>query len=448
MRILIVGAGEVGRHLCAQLSSENHEVVLIDKNPANLRRIERQLNIMGVPGSGASHQALEQGGIREADLFIAVTDVDELNLIACVMANEYGVKRKVARVKNEAYLSGASPLSQHRLGIDLIINPDKLMADEIFKLSQTPQAFEVVEFAHGDVVLLGYEVAASNPLCGISLQDTKDLRGLYDFLIVAIVRDRKTIIPRGSDILRSGDKMYLVVKRKDILAIETLLNIRKEKPQKIFIIGGGQVGRRVAKEISQTKIDVFLVETNTERCEELSEQLNSVIILNIDGLESQELLTEGIDTADLVVAVTDSDTTNILSSLLAKHYGAKRCITRISRPDFIPLLGKLGIDIALSPRLVAANSILRFVRRGAILAASSLSGTEAETVELVVSERWQYTDWRIKNINFPPGVNVGAIVRGTNIIVPSGETVIKARDHLILFAIKNTVATLERFLAE
>jgi trk system potassium uptake protein TrkA len=446
MRIVIIGAGEVGRSLCQQLSREDHEVILIDNNAAHLRRVERDLNILAVKGNGASARTLEEAQVSKADLFIAVTDIDEVNLIACILAKEFGVLRRVARVRNEDYLATNSPLNEHRLGIDLIINPDQVMVQEILRISEVSEAFEVVEFAHGEVVLVGYKVGEGNPVCGATLSDLKDLRGLYDFLVVAIVRNEQTVIPRGGDRINPDDRIYLVVRRRDMAAVEELLNLRSRAPRKVFIIGGGEAGFRVAKALESQKVDVSLVEVDPLKCEQLAEHLSHTVVLNFDGLDAHELLAEGIDTADLVISVTDGDTTNILTSLLAKHHGAKKCITRISRPDFIPLLGKLGIDVALSPRLVAANMILRFVRKGAILAVAALLGTEAEVVEMVVSERWTYVNKPLSEAKFPVGANIGAVVRRGDIIIPSGDTIIKAGDRLIVFSVKSAVKTVEELL--
>ncbi len=446
MRIVIVGAGEVGRHLCQQLSLEDHDVVLIDRNVDHLRRIERDLNILAIHGNGASAKTLEQADVSKADLFIAVTDIDEVNLISCILAKEYGVIRRIARVKNQEYLLASSPLNEHRLGIDLIINPDHAMAQEILRMSQISEAFEVVDFAHGEVVFVGYQIKEGNPACGITLAELRDLRTLYKYVVVAIVREGKTIIPRGSDLIHPGDRIYLVINRKDMGAVEDLLNLRSRAPKKVFIVGGGQVGCLVARGFEEKKVDVYLVEKNALKCEALAESLARTVVLNFDGLDARELTSEGIDTADLFIAVTNGDTTNILASLLGKHHGAKRCITRISRPDFIPLLGKLGIDVALSSRLVAANMILRFVRRGAILSVATLLGSDAEVVEYVISERWVYLDKALKAIDFPQGAVVGAVIRTKEVIIPSGDTMLRAGDRLVIFSMKKAVSKVERFL--
>lgn len=447
MKILIIGAGAVGGHLCGQLSNEGHEVTLVDRDLAKLRKIENDLNIMTVQGNGASAETLEEADIKKADLFIAVTDIDEVNLIACILAKEYGVAKNVARVRNEEYLSPSSPLDSSRLGIDLLINPDHAMSEEILKICSHLEAFEAVELARGDITLIGYEIKDDSHLCGTSLMDLRDLKGLYDFVIPAIVRQEKTIVPRGEDEIRPGDKIYFIVKKQDIPKIEKLIGVKSLAPQKIFIIGGGHVGFQVAKALEERDCEIFLVDEDPTRCEILAEKLDKSIVLNIDGLDGHELKSEGIETCDLVIAVTDEDTTNILASLLAKHLGAKKCITRISRPDFIPLLGKLGIDVPLSSRLVAANMILRFVRRGTILSAATLLASNAEVLEFSISGMWPYVNHPLKDIPFPKGVNVGAIVRHGTVEIPTGDSIILPDDKLIVFTLKDMASQLEQLFS-
>ncbi len=447
MRILIIGAGAVGGHLCSQLSDEGHDVTLIDTDETKLRRIENDLNILTIQGNGASAEVLEEAGIQKADLFIAVTNIDEVNLIACILAKEYGVVRKVARVRNEEYLSVSSPLNQSSLGLDLLINPDHAMCEEILRICSHLEAFESIELARGDVTLIGYEIRDNSQLCGITLMDIRELKGLYDFVIPAIVRGKETIVPRGEDEIRPDDKIYFIVRRRDIPKLEELIGVKSKRPEKVFIIGGGQVGVRVARALEEQDIQVFLVDNDPKQCEFLAEALDETVILNVDGLNGHELINEGIDTSDLVIAVTSEDTTNILASLLAKHLGAKKCITRISRPDFIPLLGKLGIDVPLSSRLVAANMILKFVRRGTILSAATLLGSHAEVLEFVVSNRWPYASMSIKDIPLPRGVNIGAIVREGQVEIPTGASQIFPNDKLIIFTLKEVAPELEKLFS-
>ncbi len=446
MRIIVIGAGEVGRHLCQQLSTEDHDVVLIDRDQDKLRRVERDLNILTITGNGGSSSVLKEAGVARADLFIAVTDIDEVNLIACIMAKQFGAKSLIARVRSEDYLHPDSPFNGDTLGIDLLINPDKVMAEEILRISSFAHSFEIVEFANGEVMLIGYHVEQDNPVCGKSLSHLKPQTEGADFVVVAIVRQGETLIPRGDDTIKADDRIYMVVKKEDVSAAENLLGMQSKPLQKVFVVGGGRVGLNVARELEQRDIDVYVIEKNSDKCEYLAEELKNAIVLNVDGLEARDLIQEGIDTADLLVAVTNGDTTNILASLLAKHHGAKKCITRITHPDFIPLLGKLGIDVALSARLVAANMILRFVRRGLILSVASLLGSDAEVVEFIVSDRWKYTETALKKIKFPRQANIGAVIRNGDVIIPSGDTILRNGDRLIIFTMKSAVSKVEKLL--
>lgn len=448
LKVIIVGAGEVGYYLADRLALEGHEIVVVDRSEDKIKRLERSLNVMAIKGSGASAKVLETAGIKEADLFVAVTDSDEINLISCLLAREYGVPRKVARVRSEDYLSPGSPLNEQKLGIDLIINPARVLADEIVRLAEITEATDWAEFARGKVILLGYQVKENCPLAGMSLANLKDLRALYDFVIVAIVRGNQTIIPTGKDVIKVGDKIFIIAKKRDIPAIEYLLGFTTKTPSRVFIIGGGQVGAWVAKQMEAKKVEVYLVEKDSERCEELAEFLKRTVVLNLDGLDAQELLKEGIDRSGLVIAVTDIDTVNILGALLAKHHGAKKCIVRIDRPDFIPLLSDLGIDVALSPRLLAANQILRFVRRGQILSVATFLGSEAEVVEMVVPDTEFFRKGpKLQELDFPEGAIVGAVYRSGEVIIPKGATTLLPGDDLVIFAKREALPKLEKLFS-
>ena len=436
MRIMIVGAGMVGRHLCEKLAGEGQEVVLVDRDEKKLRRLERELNVMPVHGSGASPRVLEKAGIEQTELFIAVTDSDEINLIACIISRQYQVKTRIARVRNQDFYAQGTSGVEKTLGIDLVISPDLAMSEEILRLTTLSQAVEVAEFGHGQVDLLGYVAKEEHPCVGSTLADLRDLQDLYHFLVVAITRGETTIIPRGNDRVQTGDKLYLVSRRPDVPAVEHLLFASTSRlPRKVFIIGGGPIGAMVARQMEQLNIDISLLEQNPETCETLAEQLEDTVVLNSDGLEANDLVEEDIDQVELVIAVTNSDTTNILSSLLAKHLGAKKCITLISNPGFVPMLGKLGIDVPLSPRQVAANLILRYVRHGGgrVVSVASLLGGDAEVVEMKVPDQDQFVDLPLKHLSFPHGSIVGAIIRGHQTIIPTGETKLAPDDNLIIF---------------
>jgi len=447
MRIMIVGAGLVGQYLCSKFSSEGQEVILIDRDQEKLARIEKELNILTVHGSGASARTLAEAGIAKTDLFIAVTDSDEVNLVACFMSRQYTVKTRIARVRNEDFLTPGQSPNEEALGVDLLISPDWAMAEEILKLTQVSAAFDTVEFAQGQVLLLGYVVQENHPFIGRSLYDLGQQHGTRLYVMTAIIRAGQTIIPRGEDRIQAGDKIYLMVLKKDIARLERLFGFSSRLPSRVFIIGGGDIGYLVARQLEELDIDIKIVEEDRERCDFLSENLAHSLVLNFDGLDAHDLLEEGIDLADLVVAVTGSDTTNILSSLLAKHHGTKRCITKITRHDFIPMLGKLGIDVALSPRRVAADMILRYVRRGSIVSVATILDSDAEVMEVTVPERSDFADKPLKDCHCPRNSVIGAIVRGDQVSIPSGESVIRPGDNLVIFFTQEAARDVEDFFA-
>ena len=448
MRIIIVGAGQVGYHLCERFSKEDQEVILIDNDKTKLQRIERDLNIMTVHGSGASARVLAEAGIAKTDLFIAVTDSDEINLISCIMSRPYAVTTRVARVKNNDFLEEGLFHDKNDLGIDLIISPDVALSDAVIDLCQVSAAFHMAEFANGRLILLGYKIYKHNPRVGMNLLEFGKLHGSHRFIITAIIRKGRTIIPRGNDQIMADDKIYVTVRRNEIGAVEKIFALSSKRPDRVFIIGGGAIGYMVARRLEDMNVNVTIVEISKERCEFLSENLNRAIVLNCDGLEARDLLEEGIDQADLVISLTESDATNILSSLLAKHHGAKKCITRITRHDFVPLLGNLGIDAALSPRQVAASMILRYVRRGVVGAVATIMDSDAEAMEMRVPAREKFNRVHLKDLDFPPGSIVGAIVRDQQVLLPSGETVIEIGDNLVIFFTQQAAAALEKFLSE
>ena len=445
MRIIIVGAGQVGFHICERFSLENQDVVLIDTDEKKLKRIERDLNIMTIHGSGASARILAEAGIAKTDLFIAVTDSDEVNLISCIMSSQYNVKTRIARVRNQDFLEEGMFPDSKVLDIDMIISPDQAMTDEIVSLCHISAAFDMAKFADGRLMLLGYLIREGNPRLGMTLNKLMKTHGSHNFIMTAIIRGKETIIPRGSDVIQAGDKIYIMVRREDIFRVEKFFHLSSQTPHKVFIIGGGRIGYAVARALEDLNIEVFLVENNRQRCEFLSENLGRTTVLNIDGLDSHDLLDEGIDQADLVISLTSNDSNNIMSSLLAKYHGAKRCITKITRHDFVPLLGPLGIDIALSSRQVAASMILRFVRRGAVGTVATIMNSDAEAMEIEVPMNRNFDNIALKDLDFPQGAVIGAIVRGRKIIIPSGNTRVQAEDNLVVFFTRDAVKMLEQY---
>ncbi len=450
MKVLIVGAGQVGCFLAQRLCSEGHEVVLVDQDQAHLDRVQEELNVMTVGGNGASAEVLERAKIKGCDIFIAVTDKDEVNILACLLAREYQVGKRLARVKSIEYSSQDAVLSKEKLGIDLLINPADEVADEMVKIACHSGAFDVAEFVEGRIQFLGYRIDANSPLRGITLQELGELRGIYDFVVVAITRGDKTIIPRGDDDIEEGDSIYIIAREKDLPAIQYIFEKKREKKRRaprVFILGGSQVGVRIATQLEELHFDVRLVERDLRRCRKVAAKLKKTTVIQADGNDMPALLEEGLAQAEVFIAVTDSDETNILCSLLYKQQAQGRTLALINRPELLNLAPGLGIDACVSPRMAAGGAMLKYVRSGSVVALSTVEGSNAEVLELEVKAGNSHINVPLKSMNFPKGALVAAIVRGADYQIATGESTIKAGDRVVVFALPEALVKVDRFFA-
>ncbi|MCP3176588.1 MAG: Trk system potassium transporter TrkA [Desulfuromonadales bacterium] len=448
MKILIIGAGQVGYFLCERLSLEGHEVTLIDRDSDHLQRTQDRLNVMGIVGNGASAESLEQAGIKDTEIFIAVTDMDEVNILACLLAREYGVPTRVARVKSIEYSGGGAVLSKEKLGIDLLINPDDAVAEEISKIACRSGAFDVAEFVEGQIQFIGYRIGESSPLCDLTLKELGEIRGIYRFVVTAISRGDKTIIPRGDDTIQAGDRIFIFAHQKDMPAIQYMLKLEEEqvsKKPRIFILGGGHIGLRIAEMLEKRRFDVRLVDRNENRCHKLSAKLNRTMVIHAEGTDIRTLIDEGVENADVFIAVTDNDETNILCSLLCKKHGARRALALVNNPELVNLAPTLGLDASVSPRLAAAGAILKYVRRGGVISLATVEGSNSEVLEIEVKQGSGIENKTLQDLHFPAGAIIGAIVRGTTYEIPSGESRLKEGDRVVIFALPGALAKVERF---
>jgi len=450
MKILIVGAGQVGFFLCERLSAEGHEVTLIDRSAESLKRAQDRLNVLGLEGNGASAEVLEQADIKHTDIFIAVADLDEVNILACLLAREYGVATKVARVKNIEFANRRAVLSKEKLGIDLLINPDDAVAEEIVKITGRSGTFDVAEFVEGKIQFLGYRINDQSPICDLTLRELGELRGMYRFVITAISREGRTIVPRGDDVIQAGDSIFIFAHQNDLPAIQYLLQSQQEEKTptrrlRSFVLGGGPIGLHIAGDMEQLGYDVRLVDRDEARCEKLSAKLRKAMIIHTEGTDIRTLLDEGLENADFFIAVTANDETNILCALLARHHGARRTIALVNKPELLNLAPSLGIDVCISPRIAAASAILKYVRRGSVISMATIEGSNAEVLEIQVGSNSSIIDQPLKDLHFPSGAIIGALVRGANYEIPNGQSRVQAGDRVVIFALPGALAKLERF---
>jgi len=440
-----VGAGEVGFHIAQKLSEENQDVFLIDKDQEKIRRITENLDVQAILGSGTSPDTLRDSGIEDAEMMVAATDSDEVNLIACLLArhlNPYIVK--LARVRNPEYLKEKDLFGQDLLSVDQIINPESEMVETIRDLMMVPGASDVIDFVDGRVKLVGVTVKPDSPFVGRQLLSFKGMEG--KLLLGAIVRGEQVIIPHGEDTLEANDMAYVVVRSDELPDVFRKLDIKDEGLRRVIIVGAGETGTALANFFDKTKINVKIIEKDNQRCTSLAQTLERVIVINGDGSDKTLLQEENISDCDFMVAVTGDEDSNVLMSILAKGLGAKKTITRISKLSYIPLVSALGIDTVVSPRLSAIRAILQHIRKGKIISVAPLKGEHAEAIEAEALESSDLVNLPLSKVKFPKGSLVGAIVRNDEIIIPLGDSVIKPKDRLIIFTLRKEVPKLEKLL--
>ncbi|MBW1901534.1 MAG: Trk system potassium transporter TrkA [Deltaproteobacteria bacterium] len=446
MKIIIVGAGEVGFYIAQKLSEENQNVVLIDKDPQKIKRITEDLDVQALLGGGTSPQVLREAGIGDSDMLVAATDSDEVNLISCLMAknlNPYMLK--IARIRSPEYLEEKELFWQDLLGIDRVINPESEMVDAILSVMEFPGASEVIDFVGGRVKLIGITIPEDSPFAGHQLAS---FRGLEEKLLVgAIARGDEVLIPRGDDIIQANDLVYVVVRNDELDRILKLFNPREQALRRVIIVGAGQTGTALATALDhQTKVKTRIIDKDAERCTQLAEKLERVIVINGDGTDRDLLREENVEEVDFMVVVTGEDESNVLISLLSKSLGAKNTVTRISNFGYIPVATAIGLGIVVSPRLSAVKAILQHIRRGKIISVTPLKGEHAEAIEAEALETSDIVNIPLSEVRFPKGAIVGAIVRNGEIIIPKGDSIIRPKDRLIIFVLQQVIPKLEKLL--
>lgn len=447
MRILILGAGDVGFHVAQQLANENHDVVVIEQDRERARMSQDFLDAMVIEGNGASLTTLEQAGITKTDLLLAVTSHDEVNLMACLSAAQYGVPKRIARVSKPDYYDHTGILPPDRLGVDLMINPERECALESYQLLQSAAAAEFAQFESGVVQLIGVRVKPNAPVVGKRLLEIGRLAGGIRALVVAISRGGQTIIPTGATRIQEGDLVFVIGEPSHMPDVLPLVGYDRFDLRRVVIAGGSREAWLLAHMLEEHKIGCTLIEIDRNRALVLSENLRRSLVLHGDATDLELLEMEGVGDADGFVAYTGSDETNLLSCLLAKNLGTRRVISLIKRLNYIPLVSRVGVDAAVSPHMAAANAILSHVRRGSVLAVATLRGTRAEGIEFNVSDRFPYAGIPLADVKLPRGSLVGAIIRGDRVIIPGGTDTIESGDRIVVFVLPETLREVEDLLA-
>jgi trk system potassium uptake protein TrkA len=444
MKVLIIGAGTVGFNIASTLSGEGHQVTVIENDDDKHRMLQERLNVLSVRGNGASTEVLERAGIANQDVFISVTNSDEVNLISCLMASKYKVPKVIARLKSPEYNTRQAKIKKEELGIDRIINPDDVVARDIRNIvTRLPGAFDVVEFVEGKVLFLGYKITDETPICGLALKELGKKRGTERLVITGITRDRKTLIPRGETRLQPGDLLYFIVASRSLPSIQPLFLRKARKERNIFINGGTRLGAAIASKL-EDHYRVKLLESDVERCSALESRLKHTLIIHSDGTDMEHLKEEGIENCDVFVAVTENDELNILTSLLAKDLGATRVITLVNKPSYIAMVTSLGIDRCVSSRVAAANAIISYLRRGEILTMAKVAENDSEVIEFKLKPNLGILGKPLKTLQFPDGAIIGAVFRHGEAEIAGGDTVLSARDRVVVFALPHAIPAVER----
>ncbi|MBO8138456.1 MAG: Trk system potassium transporter TrkA [Desulfotomaculum sp.] len=440
MKVCIIGAGKVGLEIAKRVIEDNHDVVLIDRNGEKLEAIQEKLDVLTLKGNGGTSQVINDPVVTESDMLVAVTSSDEVNIIACMKAKKKGVPQTVARVRDPDYAYDLLA-TKSEWGIDLLINPEYAAATEIAQQLTLFLPTHTELFADGKVLMA--EIDVNDVKINITNKKLSELDFPKSTRVVAISRKGEMLIPSGNDFLLPGDRIYVLGNLKSISQLCYRLKGKKRRVQNVMILGGGRIGYYLASKLDSMGIKVKLVERDGEKCEELAERLPNVLVLKADGTDIDFLQDEGVKDTDAFVAVTGFDEENLLISLMAKQMGARQVVAKVSRPSYAAMVERLGVDHAVSPRLITVSEILRFIRGGKLLNMFVLPNGQAEVVELIVQKDSRLVNKSLQGAGLPKGVIVGAILRNNKAIIPEGKEVINEGDRLVVFSLGNYLKKVE-----
>ena len=438
MKIIILGAGEVGSNLAQNLTQEASDITIVDTNSDRLRELQDRFDIRTVRGMASHPDILRQAGAEDADMLIAVTNSDEINMVACQVAyTVFNTPTKIARIRSSAYIRDDGIFRNDGMPVDVIVNPEAIVTHDIRRLIDNPGALQVMDFAEGQAQLVGIKAYYGGPLVDQELRYLRQHIPTVDTRVAAIFRKNRAIIPKGNTVIEADDEVFFIAASKDIKNVMSEMR-RVEKPNKrVVIAGGGHIGEHLARTI-EGRYGVRIIEHSRQRCYELSETLDRTIVLSGDASDRDLLLEENIEETDVFCAVTNDDEANIMSSMLAKSLGARKVITLINNAAYVDLIEGGTIDTVISPQQATLGSILTHIRRGDIARVHSLRRGAAEAIEAIAHGdefSSKLIGRKIEDIDLPPGTNIGAIVRGDEVVIAHDDIVVESGDHVVLFLV-------------
>ena len=435
MKIIILGAGQVGSSVAANLVSEENDITIIDKNPNILKELSERYDLQTVTGIASYPSVLEKAGAKDADMIIAVTDSDEVNMVACQIAYTlFHTPTKIARVRSTEYLRYTSLFAQEALPIDVLISPEQVVTDYIERLIDFPGALQVLEFANGKVQMVAVKAFYSGFLVGHQLRDLGKYIPEVEFRIMTIFRNGHPIIPQGTTVIEPDDEVFFIGAPNHIRSLLQVIRKTDKPVKRIMISGGGNIGRRLAQALEK-RYKVILIESDQERAKFASEELKNTIVLQGDTADEELLLEENIENTDVFCALTNADEANIISSMLAKRLGARKVMALINRAAYVDLVQSNIIDIAISPQQATIGSLLAHVRKGDVAVVHALRRGAAEAIEAIAhgdKNSSRVVDRAIEDIQLPRSTTIGVIVRGEKVVIAHHDTIIESEDHLIL----------------
>ncbi len=442
MKIVIAGAGDVGFHLAELLAFEQRDIVLIDSNQDVLDYAATHLDVMTLKGDASSIEVLEQAQVSRAGLVLAVTTSEKTNLLTAILAKKMGARQTIARVKTMDYLEDEQRKMFGELGVDALIAPSQLAAEEIQRLIGQCSFTDIYEFEEGRINLIGLTLGETSLLINVKLSELHRIDPEATVRPIAILRGHQTIIPNGETMLLRNDHIYFITDKEDIDALVSMVGKKKVKVKNIMILGGTDLAVATAK-LLENDYSVTLVERDKDHCKHLSEILNHTLIINGEPSNFDLLVEEGLDNMDAVIALTNNSEANIIASLTAKNHGVYKTIAQVENKEYTHISQNIGVDTLINKKLIAANNIFRYVRKGQVAAVTSINGVDAEVIEFVVHRENQLTRKALKDLHFPKSALVGGVIRGKESLIPDGNFRFQVDDKVIVFALPEAIAKVE-----
>jgi trk system potassium uptake protein TrkA len=444
MKVIIAGAGEVGFHLAKLLTIEGHDITVIDKDADQLKHIANHLDLAVLQGSSTSINTLNQANVQKSNLVIGVTNSEEVNLTTCIIAKHLGAEKTVARISNVEYLFSKEKLDLCQLGIDELISPASLAAREIKRLCKESALTDFIDFDKGRLSLIGIKVEYDSLVAGKTVEETAHLNEDRNFVPVAILRNNETLIPKKDTRFLVNDHAYFTSNPHGLTRVLDIFKKNRLEIKNLMILGGSSVGYHAAKALSK-KYRVKIVEPDRERCEELAELLPDTLVINADGRDVEALEDENLSEMDAFIAVTGNSETNIITSLVAKNHGVNKTIALVENIDYIHLSQSIGVDTLINKKLIAANFIFRYIRKGEVLSLTSLHGADVEVLEFEVTPNSKMIGKKLSELDFPKSSIVGGVIRNDKGYIPDGSFEFEQKDHVVILSKMECIHKVESF---